>query len=165
MSQVLQTVYASAPSNQIPLHTITLEAPSFPDGALRWVQGGEDVSMGLENNGGTVLYEAVPIAISLPDVGARGNQDIQFQMDNVTGEAYHYVRQAIKAGEKIKCTYRVYLDSDKFAPAETPIKMTATTVSADYKTVQVVADFHDFLNKKWPDLRYTADFAPGLKYI
>ena len=110
MSQILQTVYASAPSNQIPIHTLTLEAPSLPDGVLRWVQGNEDESMGLENNGGTVLYEAVPIAISLPDVGARGNQEIQFQMDNVTGEAYHYVRQALKSGDKIQlhvsCVFR-----------------------------------------------------------
>lgn len=165
MSQILQTVYASAPSNQIILHTITLEAPSFPDGALRWVQGYEDEEMGLENNGGTVLYEAVPIGISLPDVGIRGNQTIQFQLDNVTGEAYHYVRLALSAGEKIKCIYRVYLDSDKSAPAENPVRMTCTTVTADYKMVQVVADFHDFLNKKWPQLRYTPHFAPGLKYI
>ena len=165
MSQILQTVYASAPSNQIPIHTLTLEAPSLPDGVLRWVQGSEDVSMGLENNGGIVLYKALPFGVSLPDKSLRGNQDLQFQLDNITGEALEHVNSVIDAGEKIKVVYRVYLDSDKSAPAEQPIVMTATSMSADYKSVQVIADFHDFLNKAWPSLRYTAEFAPGLKYL
>ena len=153
MSQILQTVYASAPSNQIPLHTLTLEAPSLPDGVLRWVQGSEDVSMGLENNGSIVLYKALPFGVSLPDKSLRGNQDLQFQLDNITGEALEHVNSVIDAGEKIKVVYRVYLDSDKSAPAEQPIVMTATSMSADYKSVQVIADFHDFLNKAWPSLR------------
>lgn len=165
MSQILQTVYASAPSNQIPIHTLTLEAPSLPGGVLRWVQGSEDESMGLENNGGTVLYKALPFGVSLPDKSLRGNQDLQFQLDNITGEALEHVNSVIDAGEKIKVVYRVYLDSDKSAPAEQPIIMTATSMSADYKSVQVIADFHDFLNKAWPSLRYTAEFAPGLKYL
>lgn len=121
--------------------------------------------MGLENNGGTVLYKALPFGVSLPDKSLRGNQDLQFQLDNITGEALEHVNSVIDAGEKIKVVYRVYLDSDKSAPAEQPIVMTATSMSADYKSVQVIADFHDFLNKAWPSLRYTAEFAPGLKYL
>lgn len=165
MSQVLQTVYASAPSDQIIHHTLTLEAASFPLGVMRWVQGYEDEYMGLENNGGTVLYEALPFGVSLPDRSIRGNQEIQFQLDNITGEALQYLDVALNAGDKIKVTYRVYLDSDKSSPAEQPIVMTATSMSADYKSVQVIADFHDFLNKAWPSARYTAEFAPGLKYL
>ena len=165
MSKILQTVYASAPSNQIPIHTLTLEAPSLPSGVLRWVQGSEDESMGLENNGGIVLYKALPFGVSLPDKSLRGNQDLQFQLDNITGEALQHLNKALDAGDKIKVVYRVYLDSDKSEPAEQPIFMTATSMSADYKSVQVIADFHDFLNKAWPSARYTAEFAPGLKYL
>lgn len=164
MSQILQTVYASAPSNQVPIHTLTLEAPSLPGGVLRWVLGDEDESLGLENDGGTVLFEAMPFGVSLPDRSMRGNQELQFQIDNVTGEALQHLNSVIDAGEKVITTYRVYLDSDKSAPAEQPVVMTATSMSADYKSVQVVADFHDFLNKAWPSIRYTPTFSPGLKY-
>jgi hypothetical protein len=165
MSEILQTVYASAPSNQTLIHTLTLEAPSLPSGVLRWVQGSEDENMGLEGFGPLVLYKALPFDVSLPDRSIRGNQELQFQLDNITGEALKYLNDALDAGDKIKVVYRVYLDSDKSVPAEQPIFMTATSMSADYKSVQVIADFHDFLNKAWPSVRYTAEFAPGLKYI
>jgi hypothetical protein len=99
MSQILQTVYASAPTNQIPIHTLTLEAPSLPGGVLRWVQGSEDESMGLENNGGTVLYKALPFGVSLPDKSLRGNQDLQFQLDNITGEALQHLNKALDVGD------------------------------------------------------------------
>lgn len=165
MSSVLQTVYASAPSYQVIHHTLILRAPSFPNGAFFWVQGFDNETLGLENGGGNIEFTAMGFDVSLPKRSIRGNQDIQFQLDNVTGEALQYLNKALDAGDKIAVEYRPYLDSDKSAPAEAPVIMSATSLSADYNSVQIVADFHDFLNKAWPVLRYTADFAPGLKYL
>lgn len=165
MSQILQTVYASAPSNNIPYHTLELKHPVLPGGSIRWVQGFEDQTFGLENGGGEVLFEAVPFAASLPAKNDSGNQKLQFQVDNVTSDIYYYMRSVIDHGQKIEVIYRVYLDSNKSSPAEHPVRMVATVASGDYKTVQIVADFHDLLNSKFPTFRYTADFAPGLKYI
>jgi hypothetical protein len=165
MSQILQTVYASAPSDQIIHHTLELQHPSFPNGSLRWVQGFENEMLGLENNGGVVQFTAMGFGVSLPKRSVRGNQDIQFQIDNVTGEALQYLNDALDVGGKIPVIYRAYLSSDKSQPAETPIVMTATNMGADYNSVQVIADFHDFLNKAWPSKRYTPQFAPGLKYL
>jgi len=165
MSSVLQTVYASAPSDQIIHHTLVLRAPSLPNGAFFWVQGFENETLGLENNGGDIEFTAMAFDVSLPKKSIRGNQDIQFQLDNVTGEAMMYLNVALDAGDKISVEYRPYLDSDKSSPAESPVIMTATSMSADYKSVQIVADFHDFLNRAWPKLRYTTELAPGLKYL
>lgn len=163
MSQILQTVYASV-TDDIQHHTLELAHASFPGGVIRWVQGFDDVQLGLEN-GSMVNFEAMPFGVSLPDKSMRGNQDLQFQLDNVTGEALNYIRAVLKSGVKLPVKYRVYLDSNKAYPAETAIEMTANSFNANLHSVTIVADFHDFVNKQWPRLRYTPALAPGLKYM
>lgn len=163
MSQILQTVYASV-TDDIQYHTLELPHASFPNGVIRWVQGFENETLGLEDTT-MVEFDAVPFGVSLPERSMRGNQDLQFQIDNVTGEALGYIRSVLNSGEKLPVIYRVYLESNKAAPAEAAITMTANSFTADMQSVVVVADFHDFVNKEWPTLRYTTDNAPGLKYI
>lgn len=164
VSAILQTVYASAPSSEIIHHTLELKHSAFPGGALRVAQGFDDLSLKLET-GSTVQFSASGFGVSLPQRSLRGNQDLQFQLDNVTGEALLYLRKALNAGGKVEVIYRVYLDSDHNQPAETPIKMTATSMVADMTSVNVVADFKDFINKAWPIRRYTVEDFLGLSYI
>jgi hypothetical protein len=163
MSQILETVHASA-TDDIKHHTLELPHASFPGGVIRWVQGFDNEVLGLEN-GSMVEFEAMPFGVSLPDRSMRGNQDLQFQVDNVTGEALKLIRAVIKSGDKLPVIYRPYLDSNKAYPAETAIKMSANSFSADMRSVVIVADFHDFVNKLWPPIRYTPTNAPGLKYL
>lgn len=163
MSQLLQTVHASV-TDDIKHHTLELPHESFPNGVLRWVQGFSDETLGLES-GEQVLFEQMPFGVSLPNKSMRGNQDLQFQLDNVTGEALKYIRAVLNSGTKLPVIYRVYLDSNKSFPAESAITMTANSFSADLQSVTIIADFHDFVNKLWPRLRYTLDLAPGLKYM
>lgn len=163
MSNIIETIYASV-TDDIQHHTLELPHASFPGGVIRWVQGFENEVLGLEN-GQQVEFEAMPFGVSLPDRSMRGNQDLQFQVDNVTGEALKLIRAVIKSGEKLPVIYRPYLESNKAYPAETAITMTANSFSADMRSVVIVADFHDFVNKLWPPLRYTTDNAPGLKYL
>lgn len=163
MSEILATVYASVTSD-IQHHTLELPHASFPNGVIRWVQGFENEILGLED-GRQVEFEAMPFGVSLPDRSIRGNQDLQFQVDNVTGEALRLIRLVINSGEKLPVIYRPYLESNKAFPAEAAIAMTANSFSADMRSVVIVADFHDFVNKLWPPLRYTTDNAPGLKYL
>lgn len=163
MSQLLQTVHASV-TDDIQHHTLELPHASFPGGVIRWVQGFNDETLGLENSE-MVLFSAMPFGVSLPDKSMRGNQDLQFQLDNVTGEALKYIRDVLASGEKLPVIYRVYLESSKTVPAQSAIEMTANSFTADLKSVTIVADFHDFVNKQWPRLRYTLDLAPGLKYM
>jgi len=163
MSKVLEAVYASV-TDDVQYHTLEIPHDSFPGGVYRWVMGYEDIELGLET-GETVLFEAAPLGVSLPERGVRGNQELQFQLDNVTGEALRAISKVIHTGNKLPVIYRVYLDSNKSHPAQAAIRMTATGFSADYHSVKVIADFHDFVNKRWPRLRYDLENAPGLKYI
>jgi hypothetical protein len=165
MSEVLETVYASAPSNDMVYHTLEFIDAAFPNGVMRLVKGFDDEVFGLENAGGDVLYSKSGFAVSLPKKSIRGNQSIQFQLDNVTGEILGYLNAALSGGNRVPVKYRTYLESDRSAPAKAPVVMTLTSMTANYKSVKVVADFNDFLNKVWPTLRYTPSLAPGLKYI
>lgn len=161
MSILLSTVHASAPSSEIKLHTLELIHESFPNGAYRWVQGFQDEVFTLED-GQSYTFEGMGFGVSLPERSLRGNQDIQFQIDNVTGEALRAISGVINAGTKMQVIYRAFLDSNHSAPAQPATRMTATGMTADYKSVSVIADFHDFVNMKWPKKRYTSTVAPGL---
>jgi hypothetical protein len=163
MSQILQTIHASV-TDDIKHHTLEFPHSTFPNGVIRLVQGFNNETLGLENSS-MVEFEAVPFGVSLPDKSMRGNQDLQFQLDNVTGEMLKLIYAVIKSGEVLPVIYRAYLESNKSFPAESAITMTANSFSADLQSVTIIADFHDFVNKLWPRLRYTLDLAPGLKYM
>ena len=162
VSTVLQKIYASAPINDLPIHTLELQADSL--WTLRICDGFDDVTAGIEG-GEMVTFLASGMGVSLPARGVKGRQDLQFQIDNVTGEALTKVNQAIDAGVTIKVIYRVYTVSDLTEPAEPPVEMTAVNVQATAMRVNVVASFNDLVNAAWPKDRYTPDIAPGLKYF
>lgn len=163
MSKLLERVHASV-TGDIKHHTLELPHSTFSGGVMRWVLGNEDEVMGLED-GQQVQFDPMLFGVSLPDRSLRGNQTLQFQLDNITGEALVLIRKVIDSGEKLPVTYRPYLESNKSYPAEAAITMTANAFSADKKSVVVVADFHDFVNKLWPVLRYTPTNSPGLQYF
>ncbi|WP_444905032.1 DUF1833 family protein [Microbulbifer sp. CnH-101-E] len=163
MSAVLETVYASAPIDQIILHTLELKHPAFEAGAIRLCQGFDDIEAKLED-GQTVIFTASGFGVSLPQRSMRGRQDLQFQLDNVTGEALQNIDIALEVGGLIQVAYRQFLESDLSAPAQPPTVMTAVSVKANARSVSVIASFHDLVNKAWPNKFYTPDFAPGLKY-
>jgi hypothetical protein len=61
--------------------------------------------------------------------------------------------------------YRLYLESDKTAPAALPFEMVLSGGGFDGIMVGIEASYYDLLNTAWPRDRYTAEFAPGLRYI
>jgi hypothetical protein len=168
MSTVLQTLYASAPVNDLIIHTLEIKNPAFnvPGhvvGSVRLVQGFDDITATLED-GATVLFKKSGFGVSLPQKSIKGRQDLNFSIDNVTGEVLQAIDAAIDSGVKITVIYRAYAGSDLSAPGQPPIVMTATAIKADFSAVSISASFHDLVNKAWPFRRYTPDFAPGLKY-
>ena len=168
MSQLLQTLYASAPVDDLIIHTLELVDPAFavdgfPAGVIRIVQGYENKTLGLET-AETVAFTAAPFGVSLPAKSVKGRQDLSFQIDNVTGEVLRAINASQEAGNKTKVIYRVYAGSDLTYPANPPITMTATGAKVTLNSVNITATFHDLVNKAWPFRRYTPSFAPGLKY-
>ena len=162
MSEALETLYASAPVNDLPIHTLTLISDAL--GTIYLCQGNDDLQLTLET-GETVTFTASGFAVSLPPKSTKGHQDLQFQLDNVTGEVLTRCNVAIEAGDKVRAVYRVYRARDLTEPAHAPLVFTTSQLQATRRSVQVVASFGDLVNKAFPKARFTPYTAPGLKYV
>lgn len=113
----------------------------------------------------SVTFLASGLDVSLPKNNNDGGQSLGVAIDNITGEAQKLVDAANDAGVGVQLVYRTYLESDKSAPAEMPIILDVMDVSIEGPTVSFTAGYFDLINSAWPRVRYTADFAPGLRYI
>jgi hypothetical protein len=159
---LIERVYASAGSEVI-IDTIELACPAWAE-SLYIVKGFEDMTLGL--NG--VVYKtfmAAPISIALPKKSNQGNQTLNFAIDNVTGQAQRLIDTAMEAGARITLTFRRYLNTDLSEPSEKPFYAVVLGGNVTGTTVQIEAGFVDALNYAWPRRLYTADFAPGLRYV
>jgi hypothetical protein len=159
---MIKIAYASAPANQALIRTLEIK----PEGAepIRVCAAFEDLDLALET-GETVTFRGTHMDLAEPSKNTSGQQSLKFAFANVTAEAQETVEEALESGQPVTVTYRVYLSSDTSAPANKPYIMTMTGGTFEGLMVQVEASYYDLLNTAWPRLRYTAEFAPGLRYI
>ena len=159
---LIATLYASAPAGEVLIPTIEVRHASMPSVYL--TVGFDDVAATLETSA-TVTFTACGLDIALPDRDASGNQSLIFAIDNVTGEAQRFVDAALTAGGDLLLIYREYLAGDLGAPASVPKVLHIIGGTFEGGTFQAEASYYDMLNTAWPRERYTADFAPGIKYM
>ncbi len=159
---IIQTVYASAPSDKVLLATLEILVPD--EAPIRVVAAYEDLTATLET-AETVVFSAGPFEYKEPSKDTRGNQTLQFSIANVTGEAQKAVEAALSADAEVPVNYRVFLSTDLTAPAKAPYKMILRGGTFEGMMVSIEAGYFDLLNVAWPRKRYTADLAPGLRYI
>lgn len=159
---ILETVYASAPADQVLIPTLEIAHDAIE--TIRICAGFEDVEATLEDDS-TVTFEAAGIQIALPKRDTSGQQSLTFAIDGVTGIAQDRIDAALEAGGQVTITYRTFLSSDLTAPADTPLVMTLVQGRIERGVVQLQASYHDLLNYAWPRDRYTADFSPGIRYL
>lgn len=159
---ILDIVYASAPTSEILIPTLEISHPSFE--TIRVCGGFEDVTATTEASE-TVTFTATGIDVSLPARDDSGQQTLVFAIDNVMGEVQSAIDSAMDAGGEITLIFRQYLASDLTGPADTPLTMTISGGVLEGATAQIQASYFDLLNTAWPRDRYTAEFAPGLRYL
>ena len=158
----LNIIYASSPSADLLIPT--LEFKNEEAGVIRLAQSFNNVTATTEL-AETVTFIESAWEVSLPNKDATGQQTLQFQICNVTGEAQRFIDDCLKSGKQTSVTYREFYADDLSAPATVPIKMTLRGGSAEGVTVGIEAGYFDLLNVGWPRFRYTPEFAPGLKYF
>lgn len=158
---ILETVYASG--GDVIINTVELTCPAWT-GPVLICDGFEDQTC-IDEDGVPKTYIAAGIDVALPKKNTQGAQTLTFAIDNVTGEAQQKIDQANEAEARISMTLRTYLASDKAAPAENPYHMTVLSGTMQGTSVQIQAGFFDLINTAWPRDLYTAEFAPGLKYL
>lgn len=158
---ILKTWYASAPTDNYAINAIEVNIPSKPP--IRVCDGFVDQLLGVD--GTQQLFEAGSLSIALPSKNTTGQQTLQFAVAGVNGLAQRYVDDALQAGDVVTMTYRMYLASDKTAPAERP--RTMTVVGGTFENGECIFEcsYYDLLNSAWPRERYTAESAPGLKFL
>lgn len=107
----------------------------------------------------------IPLAfrVDLPDAGLQGRQDMQITLDNVGGELWNALEQAIALPQfPIVVTYRMYTTKDRSIPQAVPVVLTVTSIAATPLAVQLTAERSDLINRKWPTVVYRAERWPGL---
>ncbi len=158
---ILETVYASG--GDVIINTIELACAAWADSIF--ICGGFENQNCIDENGRSITFVAAGIAVALPKKNNSGAQSLTFAIDNITGEAQALIDEALDAEERVTLIYRAFLASDKTIPADTPYRMTVLSGDMQGSVIQIQAGFFDLLNTAWPRDKYTATFAPGLRYI
>lgn len=159
--KAIEVAYASA--DGIPIHTLTLRHATFPGGVFFLCSGFDDIDAKLET-GEAVTFLASGLGINLPQRALVGREDLQFALDNITGEVRQYMLSARRAGGPIGVEYRPYVDNDLSQPARKPMKMVTVNYKDNRRSANVLASFRNFMDLEWPRVRFTPDRYPGLKY-
>lgn len=159
---IIETVYASAPTDKVILPTLEILVPGFDP--IRVVAAYEDLTATLET-AETVTFQAGPFQYKEPAKDTKGNQTLTFSIANVTGEAQKAIDAALASDAQVPVNYRVFLSGDLSAPAKQPYKMILRGGTFEGMMVMVEAGYFDLLNTAWPRKRYLSEDFPGLRYI
>lgn len=159
---ILETVYASAPSDQVILPTLEILVPG--EEPIRVVAAYEDLTATLETSE-TVTFKAGPFEYKEPSKNTNGQQTLTFAIANATGEAQKAIDAALASDSQVPVNYRVFLSGDLSAPAKQPYKMIMRGGTFEGMMVMVEAGYFDLLNTAWPRRRYLASEFPGLRYL
>lgn len=110
---LISIIYASAPSSDLLIPT--LEFNNEIAGVIRLAQSFNDVAATTEL-AETVTFIESAWEVSLPNKDATGQQTLQFQICNVTGEAQRFIDDCLKSGKPTSVIYREFYASDLSAP-------------------------------------------------
>lgn len=153
--------YASAPTDEVAIATIEIQVPGKDP--IRICNGFDDLWLGVD--GTPQFFEAGSLSVALPAKNTTGQQTLRFGIPGVNGIAQRHVDEALEADEVVTMIYRMYLLSDTSAPAERPRVMTVNGGHFEGFEAVFEGSYYDLLNSRWPRDSYTAETAPGLKYL
>ena len=159
---LLDQFYASG-GKDVAILTLELTCPAW-DAPVLICNGFED-QVCVTEDARTLTFIAAAIDVSLPKKSNQGSQSLNFAIDNITGEAQLKIDEALEAEARVSMTFRIYLESDKSAPAEAPYRFSVQSGQMQGNTVQISAGFFDAINTGFPRDLYTTNFAPGIKYL
>lgn len=158
---ILETYYASAPTDQIAVATLRITTPGLPE--IRLCDGFEDFNFGID--GALYPFEACQLAINLPAKNTSGQQTLGFGTGGIVDLAQQCVDAAIAADTVITLVFAEYFLSDRMNPTSRPLIMTLQGGQFAGDDMQFEGSYQDLLNLRWPREMYTTESAPGLRYI
>ena len=149
----LSEIYASG--GQLPIVTLLIDNEEI--GQLRFVLGYEDIKLADET------YKASAFVVQLPERSDSGFTDLSFSICGVSGQCYDYIKRTLSSHATTYITLAQWHPETK----EQLYILTLTVTGGQLTREQAnfTASFCDMLNTEFPKLRYTANNAPGLKYV
>lgn len=164
ISEELKRIYATAPSNDFYVETLSLEHPTFTNG-VRYLTNQNGGWVGNLETGGQAAYAYMPF-VSLPPASQdQAAINLNIVIDNASRELmYELENMAQTPSQPITVTYRVYLNSSPTTLQNNPpIKLWVANVVANQQTVSFAASTTNLRNTPFPSKLYTTDLFPGLK--
>lgn len=173
LSAAIKEAYASAPSDDVILHTLEFRHPAFVDElgnptAIRVVRDHVPMVATLEASapldpGMAVMFLGYSFEFVLPTVEPSASPEMVITIDNVSAEIENNLSLSVASPYMIEVTYRAYLASDLSGPQnDPPMTLTVQRINANDFRVTGRASFGDLANRQFPNDDYTVERFPGL---
>src|SRR5690554_346424 len=105
----LQEVYATRGDIKL-LEAVQINSPAWP--SIYLVRDYQDRLLYVPEEDQFVLHQAASIGVTKPSRDNRGNQTVQFVIDNVLQEVRKHIKEAFEASAKVELQVRTYLETD-----------------------------------------------------
>jgi hypothetical protein len=173
-SEALKEAMASAPADEVMLHTLEIQHDAFVDdagnpAAIRVVRDNQDLEARLEasasmNPGEIVNFVAMAFKVKLPGFESGQLPQLEITLDNASREVTKHLEQAISSSSPIKIIWRMYLASDPLSGPDNdpPYVMILTSAKVTLLQVTGTATLDDLQNLSFPNRLYTTTDFPGL---
>lgn len=168
LSAALKEAYASAPTNDVLLHTLELRHSAF-DQPIRVVLDHVDHMLTLEagaptNPGTSVNFVGFAFELTLPEMSDSGVPELSIRIDNVDRAIIANIELSMQTPEQIEVTYRPYLASDPATcQMDPPMTLQINHIEADVSSITARCTFGDMSNRTFPGQVYTIARFPGLE--
>jgi len=157
----LKQVFSSAPAEEVIIETLQLSHSRFSK--VWYLSSNVSEFEGTLESGVKVKFTPLPFTVKLPPSDAQGGQLLDISIANAGQEMVDEIEAASAApNERVEVIYRVYLQSDKTAPQNLPLKLSLDSIGMTDEAIRAVAGRSDVLNFKFPSVVYSADKFPGL---
>ena len=182
LSDAIKEAYASAPSDEVVLHTLELQHPAFVglDGQstpIRVVQNHVDIWANLEADvrfgaGETVQFISFPFEMTQPSISDGSVPESTLTIGNVSREIVDNIELAVESNEVITVVYRPYIwtaarDGSTEALSllsqnDDPLRLSLVNIVAKTQSISGRIRFRDLANKRFPAQDYTPARFPRL---
>jgi len=153
MIYTLNEIYASG--GQLP--DVTLDIENNEIGNMHFILAYEDKIIN------DIKYTASAFSVQLPERSDSGFTDLAFSICGVSGQCYDYIKRALASHATTYLTLKQWHSETKELLYTLTLTVTGGQLTRDQ--ANFTASFCDMLNTEFPKLRYTANNAPGLKYV
>lgn len=164
VTEAILEANASCPPDEKTYETLEIYHPSFDVPVFIVANVADDMTFGLEDDGGDTTFVACPLKYGYPEQQEGQPPQCKVSIDNVNRELVPKIRAALGVRAYVKITYREYVDSDLTQPAYGPVEFVMSKVSMSASTLTGTIMVGNYQNKRFPrsDKNYTTNQFPSL---